>query len=178
MQDESLPPVVKVSEPNLASIFGLTLATKRSTAENIVGDIDVNEIVIEPFANPFRSYALGEDFTAFKKLFEDKAIDCYILNTGYFNGAKVKPHHTLGAIEAIIDGIGSFVPFGPIEGLSYLPIKHLNPDFEHEGYVASLKASMTERLRFIEAKKLEMNAYHALPLGTEDAVKKILAALG
>ena len=177
MQDESLPPVVKVSDPNLASIFGLTLATKRSTAENIVGDIDINEIVIEPFANPFRSYALGEDFTAFKKLFEDRAIDCYILNTGYFNGAKVKPHHTLGAIEAIIDGIGNFVPFGPLEGLSYLPIKHLNPDFEHEGYVASLKASMAERLRFIESKKLEMNAYHALPLGTEDAVKKILTSL-
>jgi phosphoenolpyruvate carboxykinase (ATP) len=177
MQDESLPPVVKVSDPNLASIFGLTLATKRSTAENIVGDVDINEIVIEPFANPFRAYALGEDFTAFKKLFEDKAIDCYILNTGYFNGAKVQPQHTLAAIEAIIDGIGSFVPFGPIEGLSYLPIKHLNPDFEHEGYVASLKASMTERLHFIEAKRLELNAYHALPLGTEDAVKQILASL-
>lgn len=178
MQDESLPPVVKVSDPELASIFGLTLATKRSTAENILGNVDVNEIVIEPFANPFRSYALSEDFLAFENLFEDQAIDCYILNTGYFNGAKVKPKHTLGAIEAIIDGIGSFLPFGPIDGLSYLPIKHLNPDFEHEGYVASLKASMTERLRFIEAKKLDMQAYHALPLGTEDAIKKILAALG
>ncbi|MDR1606327.1 MAG: phosphoenolpyruvate carboxykinase (ATP) [Streptococcaceae bacterium] len=178
MQDESLPPVVKVNDPNLAAIFGLTLATKRSTAENIVGDVDVNEIVIEPFANPFRSYALGEDFEAFKKLFEDKDIDCYILNTGYFNGAKVKPQHTLGAIEAIIDGIGNFVPFGPIEGLSYLPIEHLNPDFEHEGYVSSLKASMTERLRFIEAKKIELGGYHSLPLGTEEALKKILVALG
>ncbi len=59
MKDDTLPPVVKLEDPDLAAAFGVTLATKRSTAENVIGDVDRDHLVIEPFANPFRSYPLG-----------------------------------------------------------------------------------------------------------------------
>ncbi|KLD60751.1 hypothetical protein WP50_07730, partial [Lactiplantibacillus plantarum] len=62
MKDDSLPPVIKVDDPVLAATFGATLATKRSSAENIIGNVDRNALVIEPFANPFRVYPLSEDY--------------------------------------------------------------------------------------------------------------------
>ena len=34
MKDDALPPLVKITDPRLASILGCTLMTKRSTAEN------------------------------------------------------------------------------------------------------------------------------------------------
>ena len=34
MKDDTLPPLVKITDPLLASVFGCTLATKRSNAEN------------------------------------------------------------------------------------------------------------------------------------------------
>lgn len=39
MKDNTLPPVIKINNPTLAAVFGLTLATKRSTAENLVGKV-------------------------------------------------------------------------------------------------------------------------------------------
>ncbi|MDR0922241.1 MAG: phosphoenolpyruvate carboxykinase (ATP) [Lactobacillales bacterium] len=177
MKDDSLPPIVKIDDPNLAAIFGLTLATKRSTAENVVGKVDMDALVIEPFANPFRAYALGEDFKSFKNLFQKQATDCYILNTGFFNDQKVKPAHTLGSIEAVVDGVADFKPFGPITGLSYLPIEGFEPDFNDVHYLKKLKARMENRLSFIEGKKTADGGYHALPDGTEDAVKVIIEKL-
>lgn len=47
MKDDSLPPVIKLDNPTLAATFGITLATKRSTAENVV-NADRNSLVIEP----------------------------------------------------------------------------------------------------------------------------------
>src|SRR5699024_5487554 len=66
MKDDSLPPVVKINDSILAAVFGLTLATKRTTAENIVGNVDLNQMVIEPYADPFRAYPLAEDYRNFR----------------------------------------------------------------------------------------------------------------
>ncbi|MGA3513523.1 phosphoenolpyruvate carboxykinase, partial [Lactiplantibacillus plantarum] len=85
MKDDSLPPVVKVEDPILAAVFGLTLATKRSTAENVVGDVDLNQLVIEPYADPVRAYPLAEDYRNFRDLFNKNKTACYILNTDAFH---------------------------------------------------------------------------------------------
>jgi phosphoenolpyruvate carboxykinase (ATP) len=177
MKDDTLPPIVKITNPTLAAVFGLTLATKRSTAENIVGKVDMNALVIEPFADPFRSYALGEDYQDFKDLFEKQNTDCYIMNTGFFNGDKVKPKHTLGSIEAVVDGVANFVPFGPLEGLEYLPVDGFDPDFNDKEYVNRMISRMQNRLDFIIAKKTEREGYDALPGGTEDDVIKMIDTL-
>lgn len=88
MKDDALPPLVKITDPLLASTFGCTLATKRTSAENTTESLD--QLVIEPYANPFRAYPLVEDFDKFKSLFED-GVDAYIINTGEFLGEKVTP---------------------------------------------------------------------------------------
>ena len=59
MKDPTIPPIVKLKGASLASVMGATLATKRSTAERLAPGVDPNALVVEPYANPFRTYPLA-----------------------------------------------------------------------------------------------------------------------
>ena len=162
MKDDSLPPVIKISDPELATIFGVTLATKRSTAENVVGKVDLDKLVIEPFANPFRAYPLSEDYAAFKQLFESGVV-CYILNTGFFNGRKVTPHETLSSIDKIIQDQAEFRDFGPIARLSYLALAEHPVNFNDAAYLNKIKLRLLDRKKFIAERDTLHEGYDALP---------------
>jgi len=176
MQDDTLPPIVKISDPNLAAIFGLTLATKRSTAENVSPKKSA-EIVIEPFANPFRCYPLSEDFADFEKMFSTGSVACYILNTGTFNGKKVHPKDTLHAIELVVNSEAKFEPFGFLNNLSYLNFQEFPVDFTDRKYLQRLQSAMKSRLSFIQNKAVLDQGFHALPCETKNALLKIIEAI-
>ena len=76
MKDPTIPPVVKLKGAALASVMGATLATKTSTAERVAAGTDMNALRIVPYANPFRTYPLVNDYEKFKKLVEEKNVDC------------------------------------------------------------------------------------------------------
>ena len=170
MKDATLPPVVKVNDPALASAMGATLATKRSTAEYVPGE-DPNKLVIVPYANPFRLYPLARDFESFKALFENKNfnVDCYIINTGFFGDKKVTPAVTLGLIEDIVNEKAKFVKFGPFSSLEYLPIEGFEPNFKDVAYCKDVKARMEDRYKFVK----DLDEYNALPKEALDALKKV-----
>lgn len=176
MKDDSLPPIVKIDDPTLAAVFGLTLATKRTTAENVVGNVDLDKLVIEPFANPFRCYPLGQDYADFREIFANEKTDtaCYILNTGFYKGKKVKPQDTLGAIEKIVEATADFIPFGPLENMSYLPIEGFEVDFTDPTYLTQLKVRMQGRLDFILAQTKENEGYNALPEEVAKVMEKLM----
>lgn len=173
MKDDSLPPVVKIDDPVLAAVFGLTLATKRSTAEHVIGDVDLDTLVIEPYANPFRSYPLGEDYANFRELFQKQATACYILNTGAFNGKNIAPEVTLASIETIIEHPEQFVPFDSMEGMTYLPIDGFVVDFTQGAYLEKVLARMQDRLDFI----LKQDEFNALPQEAAQAMANVIASL-
>ncbi|MGX7163791.1 phosphoenolpyruvate carboxykinase (ATP) [Enterococcus massiliensis] len=177
MKDDSLPPVVKIDDPVLAAVFGLTLATKRSTAENIVGKVNLDQLVIEPFANPFRCYPLGQDYADFRDLFAKKDTACYILNTGFFGTKKVTPQVTLGAIEKIVEGTADFRDFGPMTAMCYLPIEGYEVDLENKDYISQLKKRMESRLDFILAQKEANEGYNALPEETSLLIQHLIMEL-
>lgn len=152
MKDNSLPPVIKINDPALASVMGATLATKRSTAEYIPG-VDPNQLVIVPYANPFRLYPLSKDYLSFKSLFENLGVDCYIINTGFFKDIKVTPTVTLGLIEDIVTNKAKFVKFGPFSSLEYYNIPGYEVDFNDKDYLNNVKARMKDRYDFVS--KLE-----------------------
>lgn len=102
MKDPTLPPITEINDPVLASTLGAMLTTKRTSAERLAKGTEMNALVIESYANPFRTYPLINDFNKFIELF-NKGVKCYILNTGDFMGQKVKPHMTLGLIEHLVD---------------------------------------------------------------------------
>ncbi|MCA5012933.1 MULTISPECIES: phosphoenolpyruvate carboxykinase (ATP) [unclassified Enterococcus] len=177
MKDDSLPPIVKIDDPVLAAIFGLTLATKRSTAENVLPETDLDRLVIEPFANPFRAYPLTEDYQDFKELFEQQTVDCYVLNTGYFNGQKISPQQTLSCIEAVINNTETFLPFGPLSSMSYAPTDSLLPDFHDPNYLVKIQDSLSYRLDFIQQQKNERQDDPVLPNEIELFIQKLIDEL-
>ncbi len=83
MKDSVLPPLIKFSNSYLAVAMGAALMTKRNRAEN-VRESELQKLVFEPFANPFRVYELYKDVEAFIKVIENGA-DCYSFNSlGYW----------------------------------------------------------------------------------------------
>lgn len=162
MKDESLPPLVKITNPVLGSIFGLTLATKRTSAENVKKGESTDKLVIEPYANPFRVYPLVEDFNDFKELLSRENMECYIINTGYFLDKKIPKEVTLGAIESVVEQTAEFKPFDNVENLSYLDVKGYEPDFDDSSYKKLIKERMQMRLEYVE-KFNEDHQDHPLP---------------
>lgn len=148
MKDPTLPPVLKVDNPILASVFGATLATKRTNAER-VSDRNLDQVVIEPYANPFRTYSLREDYESFKALFAQNDVECYIFNTGHFIDKKVPKEVTLGAIEKIVDGRAEFIEFCNSSTLSYMPFNAFQVNEDSQTYIFSLTNNLKKRLDYL-----------------------------
>ncbi|MCB5230739.1 MAG: phosphoenolpyruvate carboxykinase (ATP) [Candidatus Cloacimonas sp.] len=81
-KDNVLPPILKFSNLDLAVAMGATLMTRRNRAEN-VSEEELNKLVFEPFANPFRVYELHKDVAAFYEILKLGA-NCYTFNSAGF----------------------------------------------------------------------------------------------
>ena len=185
MKDPTIPPVVKLKGSALASVMGATLATKTSTAERVAAGTDLNAIRIVPYANPFRTYPLVNDYDKFKKLVEEKNVACYIVNTGDFMGEKVKPADTLGILETIVEGKAQFTQWGPFEDIEIMNtwdgqtegFKNFNADLGDADYKAQLKSAMETRVKAVEDFATKKEGYDKLPDEALAALKKLVDAL-
>lgn len=177
MKDPTIPPVVKLKGASLASVMGATLATKTSTAERVAAGTDLNALRIVPYANPFRTYPLVNDYEKFKKLVEEKNVDCYIINTGDFMGKKVKPADTLGILETIVEGKDNFKPWGPFSDIEIMDWEGFIPDMNDTEYVSQLKARMQDRLNFVKSMETAKDGYDKLPDDALAAIQKVVDEL-
>ena len=173
MKDPTIPPVVKLKGASLASVMGATLATKRSSAERLAPGVDPNKLVVVPYANPFRTYPLANDYEKFKKLVEEKNVDCYIVNTGDFMGKKVQPKDTLGIVEKKAD----FHKWGPFSDIEILDWEGFIPDMNDPEYVTQLKARMNDRVNEIKALETAKEGYDKLPDDALAAIQKVVDEL-
>lgn len=174
MKDPTIPPVVKLKGASLASVMGATLATKTSSAERVAAGTDLNALRIVPYANPFRTYPLVNDYEKFKKLVAEKNVDCYIINTGDFMGKKVKPADTLGILEAIVDGKAQFKAWGPFSDIEILDWEGFVPDLKDAAYVEQLKARMNDRVNAVEGFATKKEGYDKLPDDAVAAIRKVV----
>ena len=177
MKDSTMPPIVKLKGASLASVMGATLATKRSSAERLQKHVDPNALVLEPYANPFRTYPLGTDYEKFKNLVENKNVDCYILNTGEFMGKKVTPKDTIGILESVVEGRANFVPWGPFSDLEILNWEGFIPDLNDEHYKEQLKSRMEDRLEFVKSRDTFKDGYDKLPEDALKAIEKVVSEI-
>ncbi len=177
MKDPTIPPVVKLKGAALASVMGATLATKTSTAERVAAGTDMNALRIVPYANPFRTYPLVNDYEKFKKLVEEKNVDCYIINTGDFLGKKVQPKDTLGVLEAIVEKRAEFKAWGPLSDIEIMDWEGFNADLSDADYKAQLAAAMQNRVDAIEGFSTKKDGYDKLPDEALEAVKKVISEL-
>lgn len=178
MKDHSLPPVVKLEDPVLASVMGACLATKRTTAEKLLSGVDMNALVFEPYANPFRTYPLADDYVKFKALFEERKVDCYIINTGHFLDKKIPKEVSIGIVEAIADGTAEFKLFGPVESMKTMNVPGFEPDFEEKSYIDTLAAGMKGRLRYLESLNEAKGGRDRLPDEAGESIRRMAGSLG
>ncbi|MDD5018446.1 MAG: phosphoenolpyruvate carboxykinase (ATP) [Eubacteriales bacterium] len=174
MKDPTLPPVLKITDPTLASAMGATLATKRTSAERLAEGVDPNALVVEPYANPFRTYPLKNDYEKFKELFDKLGVACYIFNTGHFMDTKVTVKITLDSMENIIEGKAEFTDLG-IEGIGYMPFEGYIPDFSDAKYKEQFIARIKDRIGYIEKKAVERGGFDKLPEEAVASIKKVAA---
>ncbi len=175
MKDPTIPPVVKLSGAELASVMGATLATKRSSAERLAPGVDPNALVVEPYANPFRTYPLANDYDKFKALVAERNVDCYIINTGDFMGKKVTPKDTLGVLEAIVEGKATFKPWGPFSDIEIMEVEGFVPDFSDKNYVDQLQKRMQDRVDIVASRDTLKGGFDKLPADALEALKKVVA---
>lgn len=174
MKDLTLPPVVKLKGASLAAVMGATLATKRTNAERLAAGVDPNALVVEPYANPFRTYPLVNDYTKFKELVESKNVDCYIINTGDFMGKKINKEITLGLIEDIVEEKAKFKQWGPFSDIEIYEIEGFVPDLKDEEYVKTMKARMQDRLNFVSSLETKDSGYDKLPADAAQAIQSVV----
>ena len=171
MKDSAMPPVIKLNDPVLASIMGATLATKRSSAERLAKGVDMNKLVIEPYANPFRTYPLENDYSKFKELFENRNVECFIFNTGYFLDKKIPKEVTLQILEDVVTKKAKFKSFGEVSNIEYMEIE----GFEiptGEDYKEMLRSSLDYRIDFLKSMEVEKGGRDRLPAEALEALEK------
>ena len=176
MKDPALPPVLKIVGPDLAATMGATLATKRSSAERLAEGVDPNALVYEPYANPFRTYPLVNDYLKFRDLVGKRNVDCYVINTGDFMGKKVTKEVTLGILEAIVEGKAEFHKFGALKDILVMDIEGFEADLSDSKYREAFEKSMHGRYE-----KLLYDYQHdksnALPDKAIYSIAKVIKAL-
>lgn len=178
MKDPTIPPIIKLKGSSLASVMGATLATKRTTAERLAPGVDPNALVVEPYANPFRTYPLVNDYEKFKKLVKERNVDCYIINTGDFMGKKVTPSDTLGILEAIVEGKADFKQWGPFEDIEIFEWEGFDANLNDKEYKEAFKARMMDRVKFVESRKEFKDGYDKLPEDALEALNNVVTILG
>lgn len=174
MKDPTIPPVIKLKGSSLAAVMGATLATKTSTAERVKAGTDMNALRIVPYANPFRTYPLANDYVKFKKLVEEKDVACYVINTGDFMGKKVKPADTLGILETIVEGKATFKKWGPFSDIEIMDWDGFEVNLDDKSYAEALKSAMQNRLDTVNKFAVDIGGYDKLPDDAAEAIKKVV----
>ena len=167
MKDDTLPPILKINSSILGSTLGATLATKRSSAEH---GVNANELIIEPYANPFRLYPLRNDYNKFKDLFENTGVDCYVLNTGFFMNKKVTPKITLGLIEKIVAKEIVFKRLENVNEIEYVDMEGFNPDFSNAKYKKTFLKRLSTRVDYIN----KLYGHDILPVEAGRSISEII----
>lgn len=164
-KDTSLPPICKVNSVGLAVAMGASLSTMRAKGVENVDPKDLEKLVIEPFANPFRVHPLMVDCQQFKKLFK-LGTECYIMNTHAFglpqNLIDIPKELSLRLVTELVRGDiewkewkafeGLLLPrnsndlFGPDYDKKYKPTK--NPE-----YLSYLRDRMQDRITYLSNKR-------------------------
>jgi len=164
-KDQSLPPVMKVTDIGLAVAMGASLSTLRAKGVENVPKEELAKLVIEPFANPFRVHPLLEDCRQFLKLFK-LGTECYIMNTGHFglpgDETKIPKELSLPIVTELVHGRIEWREWKSFPGLQ-LPangVELFGADFDKKfkptknpDYLQFLRNRMQDRITFLSNKR-------------------------
>ncbi|MDH3393680.1 MAG: phosphoenolpyruvate carboxykinase (ATP), partial [Desulfobulbaceae bacterium] len=165
-KDTSLPPISKISGSALAVAMGASLSTMRAKGVENVEAAELNKLVIEPFANPFRVHSLLKDCDQFRKLFK-MGCECYVMNTHAFGVSDlidIPKELSLAIVTELVRGNIKWRDWRTFHGLS-LPkngVELFGQDFDRQfkprrtpEYLQFLRDRMQDRITFLSHKRDE-----------------------
>ncbi|HPI24896.1 MAG TPA: phosphoenolpyruvate carboxykinase (ATP) [Candidatus Cloacimonadota bacterium] len=156
MKDSVLPPVLKLKNKYLAIAMGAALMTQRNRAENVTEE-ELNKLVFEPFANPFRVYELYRDVEAFLNV-ADNGADFYCFNSrGYWKES-----------DAVLEAI-------PLKTSLTLQTAILTDQIQWEEWDALPGAMIPTKESIDKILPGYYDTYHPAKRGNIDAYKQLLA---
>ncbi|MEW6001054.1 MAG: phosphoenolpyruvate carboxykinase (ATP) [Nitrospirota bacterium] len=164
-KDTSLPPISKVESVGLAVAMGASLSTMRAKGVENVDPRELERLVIEPFANPFRVHPLLVDCIQFKKLFK-LGTECYIMNTHAFgllgDLVDIPKELSLSIVTELVRGNIEWREWRAFRGLS-LPKNGgelFGADYDKKykptrdpGYLRFLRDRMQDRINYLSSKR-------------------------
>ena len=146
------------------------------TAPFFDNNVDLGTLVAEPYVNPFRVYSLELDYTRLKQMIAN-GVECCILNIGDFMDTKVQPKHTLGIIEAVVDGKAKFEKWENFSDIQIMHAGDLDTSFENTAYAEQFTKRMQDRVDFVKSRETEKAGLDKLPqdaIGAfENAIKQM-----
>lgn len=171
MKDDTLPPISLINDPSLFVAFGASLMTKRSLAEALKSVAEQFTLVIEPFAQPFRSWRLNTECRMFQLFLELCRPLTVLLNTGDFMGQDIELELSRDRLlPALTRGELEFAPWRIVPGqMVSLPKKgSLGKEFDRlfaprtsdQTYVARFVERMQARIDFLTRIR-DRNQLHA-----------------
>ena len=92
-------------------------------------------------------------------------------------GNNVKPEHTLGVIEAIIEGKAEFSQWGNLSDVEIMHIDGFDTNLGNEEYKHQFIARMHDRLNFIKSRDTEKGGMDKLPPDAAESLERVLAEI-
>jgi phosphoenolpyruvate carboxykinase (ATP) len=90
-------------------------------------------------------------------------------------GKKVKPVHTLKAIEDVVEGKAKFKKWGNFSDIEICEVEGFVPNLNDKEYVKMMIDRLQDRINFVEKCKTEKGGYDAIPEEALEVLKKALA---
>lgn len=184
MKDETLPPLMRLHDPQLMVSMYMCLASRSTSAENIPID-QMGKLRMIPGANPFNTWGMQHEAESLEKLFNAVGCEGLILNTGGFfidaehnergETRKVPKELSLSIYPLIARNQIKWVDWEQLPG-TQIPapgsFDMIEPDYDalfnptklEDGhrYCELLRERLFERLRFLMQIKIDRR--YALPL--------------
>lgn len=164
-KDTSLPPICRVDSVGLSVAMGASLSTMRAKGVENVDPKELEKLVIEPFANPFRVHPLMVDCQQFKKLFK-LGTGCYIMNTHAFglpgSLVDIPKELSLKIVTELVRGSIEWREWKAFEGLSFPKNGNalFGEDYDRkykptksQEYINFLRDRMQDRITYLSNKR-------------------------
>ncbi len=162
MKDPVLPPVLKIKCPQLSAAFGATLSNIK--IKNTDSDLlkETEPLIIQPYANPFRTYSGEKDYQRVQKLIIERNVESYILNTGFFMGLEIPKEVSITVLDNIIVGEGEFTPWNGFSKIEIMEISGYKADFSDIKYKDYFMTRIQERIEYLKKRSYPEEGIKAL----------------
>ena len=89
-------------------------------------------------------------------------------------GTKVQPKHTLGILEAIVEGTAKFEKWENFSDIEIMNIEGFDASFKNTEYAEQFIKRMQDRIDFVKSRETEKAGLDKLPADALEALENVV----